>query len=266
MGFGATTDGAPATGTVSGTSETAVGGACGLDGAAATISDFEGGFAAFGSATLAGVVLAGLAALGGAALAGFAFAATGFCAAGFTGAAAFFFAGGAAAAPLEVGVLLTVPLPAAARDAAGFAPEALRMAFATGLGAGFAARFGAVLGVPRRPVAAAFGLATGLRDVFAVGLVGRTALAAGFAVFFATAVRAGFAVRLLVRPLFDWAVAFITLPAVRAPGIPRPWVCVAETGVAPSGSLANPAKPDRTDSQAPDDFRGPGPFPIPFQI
>jgi hypothetical protein len=63
----------------------------------------------------------------------------------------------------------------------------------------------------RRAAGAGFGLAAGLLAAFGLALeVGRAAFAAGFVADF----EAGFfAVSFLVRPFFDWAVAFITLPA-----------------------------------------------------
>jgi hypothetical protein len=217
-------------------------------GGAATTAGIAVGLAVFGGAAWDGADLAGLVVFGSAAFAGFPLLAVVLRATGLAGADAFFFAGGADfVAVLETAVFRSAVRPAAAFRAVvaagtALAPEALRAGFATALVAVFAARFGAALDAALRAAVVVFGFAAGLRVALARGLADRAALAAGFAVFFATAVRAGFAVRPLVRSLFDWAVAFITLPAVRAPWILRPWVFVAGIGA----GLVGPGRTQRS--------------------
>jgi hypothetical protein len=124
---------------------------------------------------------------------------------------------------------------AASFGAAGLG-AALAAVFATGLAVGFALAGatgaalavvrvavlrGAVAVLPRglaagaeagrRSALAGFGFVAALPAAFGLALeMGRAVFAAGFATDF----EAGrFAVSFVVRPLFDWAVAFITLPA-----------------------------------------------------
>ncbi|WP_368415356.1 hypothetical protein [Falsiroseomonas sp.] len=87
----------------------------------------------------------------------------------------------------------------------------VRVAVLRGAVAALSRGLAAGAGAGRRAALAGFAFVAGLAAAFGLALeVGRTAFAAGFAADF----EAGFfAVSFEVRPLFDWAVAFITLPA-----------------------------------------------------
>lgn len=203
-----------------------------------TVAGSAAGFFALGAAAAGGAALINFGRFAACVLLGvFALVPVGFRAGAFALPDTFFFtAAGAAVARADATPLRAAPLPAAAFEGAGFRLDVFRAAFA----GAFAMRLVAVAAEERRAAVVAFGLAACLRDGFAATLAGRAGFATRFAGFLATAADAAFAVRPVVRPFFDLAVAFITLPAVRAPGTPRPWAFVARIGPASDEARANP--------------------------